>query len=152
MSKWRALILCTGNSCRSQMAEAIWRELGGGEWEVHSAGSRPAGYVHPLAIEAMRQRGIDIRDATSKSVDLFANQPFDVVVTVCDNARESCPVFFGAKHTLHWPFPDPADATGTEEQQLAEFIKVRDSIEQRIAQFLHQEWPRLSARSGDAEE
>ncbi|MCO6459691.1 MAG: arsenate reductase ArsC [Pirellulaceae bacterium] len=132
----RVLILCTGNSCRSQMAEGLWREMGAGQWEACSAGSRPAGYVHPLAIEAMRQRGIDIAAGRSKSVDEFQGQSFDLVVTVCDHAREACPVFPSAKQTLHWPFDDPAHATGTPEQQISEFVRVRDEIERRIAAYL----------------
>src|SRR5512140_154443 len=103
----RVLILCTGNSCRSQMAEALWRELSAGQWEVHSAGSHPAGYVHPLAIRAMREIGIDVSGAVSKSVAEFADQGFDCVVTVCDHAREACPVLPGARQTLHWSLPDP---------------------------------------------
>ena len=92
----RVLILCTGNSCRSQMAEALWEKLGEGEWAAASAGSKPAGYVHPLAVRAMRELDIDISANESKSLSQFQNQPFDLVVTVCDNAKESCPVFSGA--------------------------------------------------------
>ena len=89
----RVLILCTGNSCRSQMAEGLWRQLGGKAWEVYSAGSNPAGYVHPRAIEVMREIGLDISGQESKSLDRFRDEPFDLVITVCDRARESCPVF-----------------------------------------------------------
>ncbi|MBI1314418.1 arsenate reductase ArsC [bacterium] len=132
----RVLILCTGNSCRSQMAEALWESLGKGEWEAESAGSKPSGYVHPLAIRAMQELDIDISTNTSKSLDQFRNEPFDLVVTVCDNAQESCPVFPGAKQTLHWPFDDPADATGTEDEQMAFFRRVRDEIRHRIERYL----------------
>src|SRR5688500_8164105 len=99
--KNRVLILCTGNSCRSQMAEALWENLGEGSWEAESAGSRPSGYVHPLAIQVMTELGIDISQYASKSLDQFRDQLFDLVVTVCDNAKEACPVFPGAKQTLH---------------------------------------------------
>jgi len=118
------------------MAEGIWRTLGAGQWEVASAGSRPAGYVHPLAVRVMQERGMDISQGHSKSVEEFADQEFDVVVTVCDNARESCPMFPGARQTLHWPFDDPAHATGTEEEQLHEFQRVRDEIQAKIAEWL----------------
>ncbi|MBX9792377.1 MAG: arsenate reductase ArsC [Pirellulales bacterium] len=135
----RVLILCTGNSCRSQMAEGLWRQVGAGRWESYSAGSHPAGYVHPLAIDAMREAGIDISAAYSKHVDEFVGQAFDLVVTVCDNAREACPVFPGAKQTLHWPFADPAQAAGTEEQVLQVFREVREQIRRRIEMFLRAE-------------
>ncbi len=134
--KKRVLILCTGNSCRSQMAEALWEKLAQGEWESESAGSKPSGYVHPLAIRAMNELGIDISAAESKSLDRFQDRPFDLVVTVCDNARESCPVFSGAKETLHWPFDDPADATGTDDEKMSVFRRVRDQIQDRIQAFL----------------
>lgn len=132
----RVLILCTGNSCRSQMAEGLWRELGAGQWEAVSAGSKPAGYVHPLAIQAMKEIGIDLSSGVSKSAEPFADQRFDVVVTVCDNAREACPVFPGAGVTLHWPFDDPAHAVGTEEERMAEFRRVRDEIRSAIQNYL----------------
>ena len=119
------------------MAEGIWRTLGQGEWESASAGSRPSGYVHPFAVKAMHQREIDITNGLSKSVDQFAGQSFDVVVTVCNNAREDCPVFPNAAQTLHRPFDDPADATGTDDEQLITFIRVRDEIEERITKFLY---------------
>ena len=132
----RVLILCTGNSCRSQMAEALWETLGNGQWESESAGSKPSGYVHPLAIVAMKELGSDIGDYVSKSLDQFTDRPFDLVVTVCDNAKESCPVMTGAVETLHWPFDDPAEATGSEEEQLVMFRRVRDEIQDKIATYL----------------
>ena len=135
----RVLILCTGNSCRSQMAEALWESLGQGTWEADSAGSRPSGYVHPLAIRAMQELDIDIGSNTSKSLDDFRAQSFDLVVTVCDNARESCPVFSGAKQALHWPFDDPGDTTGPQEQKMAVFRQVRDEIRKRIQTYLQLE-------------
>ena len=130
------LILCTGNSCRSQMAEGIWNKLGKGQWAAHSAGSRPSGYVHPLAVAVMKESGIDVSANRSKSLDEFRGQAFDLVITVCDNAAESCPVFPSAKQMLHWPFPDPADATGNEQEQMPVFRTVRDNIQVKIIQFL----------------
>ncbi|WP_299467221.1 arsenate reductase ArsC [uncultured Gimesia sp.] len=135
----RVLILCTGNSCRSQMAEELWEVLGDGEWQAESAGSKPSGYVHPLAIEAMRELDVDLSANTSKSLNLFTDQDFDLVVTVCDNAKESCPVFSGATLTLHWPFDDPADATGTDEEKMKMFRRVRDEIKSKIQTFLADE-------------
>ena len=132
----RVLVLCTGNSCRSQMAEALWELLGHGDWESASAGSKPSGYVHPLAIKAMQELDVDLSAHRSKSVSEFQAQAFDLVVTVCDNAREACPAFPGAKQTLHWPFDDPADATGTDEEKMAMFRRVRDEIKQKIAAYL----------------
>ena len=132
----RVLILCTGNSCRSQMAEALWTSLGKGKWEAASAGSKPSGYVHPLAIRAMKELDIDISMNTSKSLVQYQNQPFDLVVTVCDNAKESCPIFIGAKETVHWPFDDPADATGTDDEKMIVFRRVRDEIRARIGEFI----------------
>jgi len=121
------------------MAEALWRQLGEGAWESFSAGSRPSGYVHPKAIEAMRELGTDISQYRSKSVNEFHDQPFDLVVTVCDNAREACPIFPGAKETLHWPFFDPAEATGSHEEQMTVFRRVRDEISARIRGFLSED-------------
>ena len=132
----RVLILCTGNSCRSQMAEALWESLGNGAWESESAGSKPSGYVHPLAIKAMQELNIDISSHQSKSLEQFRDQNFDLVVTVCDNAKESCPVFTGAQQTFHWPFDDPADATGPEEEQMLFFRRVRDEIQNKISTYL----------------
>lgn len=132
----RVLILCTGNSCRSQMAEALWEKLGEGQWEAASAGSKPAGYVHSLAVRAMEELDMDISAYESKSLEPFRDQKFDLVVTVCDNAKESCPVFPGAAQTLHWPFADPADATGTDEEKMAVFRRVRDEIKTAIADYL----------------
>lgn len=132
----RVLILCTGNSCRSQMAETLWETLGNGQWESESAGSKPSGYVHPLAIRAMQELDIDISQNTSKSLEQFQDKSFDLVVTVCDNAKESCPVFPGAKETLHWPFDDPADATGTDDEKMVVFRRVRDEIKDTIQTYL----------------
>ncbi len=129
------LILCTGNSCRSQLAEGILRRRAGDLLDVHSAGSKPAGYVHPRAVEVMREIGIDISGHRSKSVDEFAACDFDYVLTVCDNAKESCPVFPGHSKRLHQGFEDPAAATGSAEETLAVFRQVRDQIRAYLKTF-----------------
>lgn len=134
----RVLILCTGNSCRSQMAEGLLRKLGGDRFEVYSAGSDPAGYVHPLAIKVMAEIGVDISRHRSKPMHQFIDEAFDYVITVCDAAAEACPVFPGPARRLHWPFDDPAKAEGTEEQRLAVFRRVRDEIQSRLEAFVHQ--------------
>lgn len=135
MSKQRVLILCTGNSARSQMGEGLLRDLAGEEFEVASAGVDPS-RVRPEAIEAMREIGIDISDHRSKSVDEFNGQEFDYVITVCDNAREQCPVFPGRTKRLHWSFEDPAAMQGTEAERMAVFRRVRDEIKSRLKEFL----------------
>ena len=132
----RVLILCTGNSCRSQMAQGLFRHLSNGTYDAHSAGVSPT-TVNPLAIRAMREIGIDISRHTSDSIDQYLNRDFDLVITVCDNAKENCPIFPGAKDMRHWPFEDPADARGTEEERMRVFRKVRDKIRDQIANFLH---------------
>jgi arsenate reductase len=136
--KTRVLFLCTANSCRSQMAEGILRKLAGDRFEAASAGLGAAGFVHPLAIEVMAEIGADISQHRSKALDEFIGQPFDYVVTVCDNAYESCPTFSGAKRRLHWGFDDPAHAAGTKPEQLAVFRRVRDEIRARIELFLRE--------------
>ena len=136
MNPTRVLFLCTGNSCRSHMAEGLLRALGRDRFDVFSAGAKPTGHVHPLAIEVMRELDIDISRHTSKSLTTFDGQKFDYLITVCDNAREACPTYAGAAQQLHWSFDDPAHATGTEEQKLTVFRRVRDEIRQRIQQFL----------------
>lgn len=132
--KKRILILCTGNSARSQMAEGLFRELGGERLEVESAGV-VASFVRPQAIKAMKEIGIDISLHRSKLVDEFLGQSFDYVITVCDNAKESCPVFPGNVKRIHWSFDDPAEATGNEEERLAVFRRVRDEIKSRLEDF-----------------
>jgi len=129
--KQRVLILCTGNSARSQMAEGVLRHDAGDLFEVESAGTKP-GIVRPEAIEAMRQVGIDISGHRSKHVEEFAGQHFDYVITVCDNARESCPVFFGAAKRLHHSFEDPAALEGTDAQRLKLFARVRDELREYL--------------------
>ena len=133
----RVLIVCTGNSCRSQMAESLWKALGKGEWQSESAGSNPSGYVHPLAIRSMQELNLDISANRSKSLDLFYNESFDLVVTVCDNAKDSCPFFPGAGKLLHWPFNDPAHATGTDDEKMVAFRQVRDAIQEKIHTYLN---------------
>ena len=130
------LILCTGNSCRSQMAEGLWNHLSEGKWRAVSAGSNPAGYVHSLALQVLHEINISLPEARSKHLREFADAAFDLVITVCDSAKESCPIFPGAKETLHWPFDDPAHATGTDEEKLAAFRRVRDQIQERIKNYL----------------
>jgi len=122
------LILCTGNSCRSHLAEGILRQAAGDLVEVASAGSKPAGYVHPLAIRALGEIGIDISAHTSKHLNEFTARPVETVITVCGNADQVCPVFPGQMNRHHWPFDDPAHATGSEEEKMAVFRRVRDEI------------------------
>ncbi|MES2997623.1 MAG: arsenate reductase ArsC [Verrucomicrobiota bacterium] len=122
------LILCTGNSCRSHLAEGILRTALGCRYRVASAGSKPAGYVHPLAIRALAEAGIDISDHRSKHLDEFLNENVETVITVCGNADQACPAFPGQMNRHHFPFDDPAHATGTEEELLAVFRRVRDEI------------------------
>ncbi|HZU12110.1 MAG TPA: arsenate reductase ArsC [Chloroflexota bacterium] len=131
MRRERALFLCTHNSARSQMAEGLLRHLASDRYEVFSAGTE-ATQVRPLAVEVMRELGIDISQQESKTLDRYLHQPFDDVITVCDQANEACPVFLGAKRRLHWSFPDPSKATGTKEEQLAVYRLVRDAIQERI--------------------
>ncbi|MBN1928809.1 MAG: arsenate reductase ArsC [Chlorobiaceae bacterium] len=129
------LILCTGNSCRSQMAEGFLKTYDP-DLDVHSAGTRPAGAVHPLAVRVMREVGIDLSAHRSKSLNAFLDRPFDYVITVCDDARESCPLFTGkVDHRLHFSFEDPVYATGSEQERLAVFRMVRDRIAERFRQF-----------------
>jgi arsenate reductase len=129
--KLRVLILCTANSARSQMAEGLLRKLAGERLEVFSAGAKPS-TVNPLAIAAMQERGIDLSAHRSKSLNEFITQPFDYVITVCDNAAESCPVFPGPAQRIHWSFPDPAAVQGTDAERLASFREVRDALETQL--------------------
>ncbi len=127
-NKPTVLILCTGNSCRSHLAEGILRAAAGELLTVESAGSKPAGYVHPLAIQVMKEIGIDIAGHRSKHMNDFLNQPVETVITVCGNADQACPLFPGQVNRHHWGFDDPAHATGTEEEKLVVFRRVRDEI------------------------
>ena len=122
------LILCTGNSCRSHLAEGILRAAVGDSLNVQSAGSKPAGYVHPLAIQVMQEIGIDISAHHSKHMNDFLQQPVETVITVCGNADQACPSFSGQVNRHHWGFDDPAHATGTDAEKLAVFRRVRDEI------------------------
>ena len=131
----RVLFVCTGNSARSIMAEALLRQRGGDAFEVHSAGTEPKG-VNPLTLRVLAEAGLDASGARSKSVDEFIGEPFDYVVTVCDQARESCPVFPGVHTTLHWSIDDPAAATGTEAERLAVFRRALAELESRIDPFV----------------
>jgi arsenate reductase (thioredoxin) len=136
MSKLRkVLFLCTGNSCRSQMAEALVNHFYGSEWQAYSAGVRPAGYVHPKAIQALEELGIQ-HDGRSKDISEMKDTVFDLVITVCDSAAEECPLWLGSGIRIHIGFPDPAQATGTEEDIMAVFQKVRDDIRDQISEFL----------------
>jgi arsenate reductase len=134
----RVLILCTHNSSRSQMAEGLLRAAGGGRIEVESAGTE-ATRVHPLAIKAMAERGIDLTAHTSKTLDRFLDQRWDDVITVCDSANEACPVFPRAGRRIHWSFEDPSKASGSEEAKLAAFRRIRDEIDARLASWLAEE-------------
>jgi arsenate reductase len=133
----RLIFVCTGNSARSQMAEALLRAQGGDRFEVVSAGVDPRG-VHPMTIAALAQVGIDISGATSKPVGLFLGQRFDYVITVCDRARASCPVFPGGSETLHWGIDDPVEAEGTDAERMAAFDRVLKEIAGRIRAFVPQ--------------
>jgi len=128
MEKPLVLILCTGNSCRSHLAEGILRAAAGDLFEIVSAGSKPAGYVHPKAIAVMKEAGIDLSTHTSKHMNEFLDRRVNTVITVCGNADQACPIFPGQVNRYHWGFEDPAHATGSEEEVLAVFRRVRDQI------------------------
>lgn len=132
----RILFLCTHNSSRSQMAEGLLRTHGGSDFQVFSAGTQP-GIVHPLAIKAMQELGINLSGQRSKGIEEFANEPpMDQVITVCHEAQEACPFFPGARKQVHWGFPDPSRVTGSEEERLAAFRHIRDLLDAKINQFL----------------
>lgn len=133
--KQHVLILCTGNSARSQMAEGWLRHLAGDRFEVASAGTHPT-TVNPLAIAVMRERGVDISAHRSKSMNEFLTQPFDYVITVCDDAAEACPIFPGPARRIHWSLPDPAAVQGSEDERLTAFRDVRDRLEARFEEFV----------------
>jgi len=135
--KLRVLFLCTGNSCRSQMAEGWTRHLLGGHVDAFSAGTAPSG-LHPLAVRVMKEAGVDISGQRSKSLDEFLGTPFDLVITLCDDARQSCPIFSGAASMVHMGFPDPAKASGTEEEVLGIYRQVRDRIRSELIPFLNE--------------
>jgi arsenate reductase len=132
----RVLFLCTGNSCRSQMAEAIVNAQAGERWQAFSAGSRPAGFVHPATVRVLAEIGIDASHARSKPIADFKSEPFDLVVTVCDQAAEDCPVWLGSGERVYLEFPDPARVQGDEPQVMAAFRSVRDAIQREILALL----------------
>jgi len=133
--KKKIIVLCTGNSCRSQIAEGYFRHQAGDRFDVASAGLEP-GFVHPKAIQVMQEDGIDISNHISKNVNQYTGEKFDYIITVCENAKERCPYFPGSAERIHWSFEDPAVAKGTEEEILAVFRKVRDQIKEKIIKFL----------------
>jgi arsenate reductase len=136
MSKKQVLFLCTGNSCRSQMAEGLVNHFLGKQWQAYSAGTEPTGYVHPMAIDVMSELEIDISGYYSKAVDKYRDTPFDLVVTVCDDAAENCPVWLGSSRVIHLGFPDPAKAEGTEMERLTIFQRVRDDLGESVLNYL----------------
>jgi arsenate reductase (thioredoxin) len=134
MSPIRVLFICTHNSARSQMAEGLLRHVGGDEFEVHSAGTQ-ATHVRPQAIAVMAELGVDIGGQSSKTLERYLGERWDYVITVCDDANESCPVFPGPAQRIHWSFRDPSGATGSDEERLAVFRTVRDEIAARVSRF-----------------
>lgn len=137
--KRRVLFLCTGNSCRSQMAEGLLRELAGDRFEAFSAGSKPSGYVHPLAIQAMQELSIDISRQVSKHINQFLppeGEPPHLIISVCSSAETECPLFPMEVERWHWPFDDPADAIGSDADKLLEFRRVRDEIREQLSSGL----------------
>jgi arsenate reductase len=137
-AKKSVLFLCTGNSARSQMAEGLVNHFLGDRWEARSAGTHPSGVVHPLAVQAMAELAVDISSHRSKSTDEFRDETFDVVITVCDDAAHNCPVWLGQGKKVHFGFPDPAAASGSDEERLTVFRQVRDGLWQRIFDYLQQ--------------
>ncbi|MBN1640423.1 MAG: arsenate reductase ArsC [Anaerolineae bacterium] len=138
MNRQQVLFLCTGNSCRSQMAEGLVNFVLAHAWEAFSAGTHPSGYVHPLAVRAMAEIGIDISAQRSKSVDEYADATFDRVIAVCDRAAKNCPAWLGPGRVVHMSFPDPAQASGDTEERMAVFRQVRDDIRARVLAYLRQ--------------
>ena len=146
MPKPNVLILCTGNSCRSHMAEGILRQVAGDLLNVHSAGSHPAGYVHPEAIAALAEIGIDISHHTSKHLDQFLDQKIDTVITVCGNADQACPAFPGQVNRYHWGFEDPPKAVRPDETEAEAFRRIRDQIQMVFSAYaagLREGWERM---------
>lgn len=139
MKKKRVLFLCTGNSARSQMAEGLVNHFLGDRWEAYSAGTHPTGYVHPLAVQAMAELGIDISGQRSKSVEEFRGERFDAVITLCDSAAQECPVWLGPGRAIHMAFPDPARADDIETDRLEAFRQVRDGIREKVLRYLEME-------------
>jgi arsenate reductase len=137
--KKQVLFLCTGNSARSQMAEGLVNYYLGDEWQAVSAGTEPAGYVHPLAVQVMSELGIDISGQRSKPAAEFRDANLDLVITVCDDAAENCPLWLGSGHKVHIGFQDPARAAGSDEERLAAFRQVRDEMRQRLFKYFFDE-------------
>jgi arsenate reductase len=133
----RVMFLCTGNACRSQMAEGFARTMGKGVVESHSAGVNPAGYIHPKAIAVMKEEGVDISLQRSKAIDPDVLGKMDMVITLCGNAEATCPVTPPKIRRLHWPIDDPVGARGTQEEVIAEFRRARDEIKERVAELIH---------------
>ena len=148
MGTRRVLFLCTGNSARSQMAEGLVNHFLGHRWEAYSAGTAPAGYVHPLAIRAMAELGIDISHQRSKSVDELRDAEFDSVITVCDQAARNCPLWLGPGRVKHMGFPDPAAAIGSEAERLTVFRQLRDSLRQEVLPYLVEEMEDSATKGG----
>ena len=148
--KPRVLILCTGNSCRSHMAEGILRAAAGDILEVHSAGSNPSGYVHPKAIAALSEIGIDISAHTSKHMNDFLDRDIETVITVCGNADQACPVFPGQVNRHHWPFDDPAQSEGSDDEVMSQFRRVRDEIRRVFEAYAAGRRDALGTRSSKA--
>lgn len=142
------LVLCTGNSCRSHLAEGLLRAAAGDLFEVASAGSKPAGYVHPLAIEVMKEIGIDISGHRSKHMSEFLDRDVETVITVCGNADQACPIFPGQVNRHHWPFDDPAHAKGTEDEVREVFRRVRNEIRRTFTAYADGRRDELKARRG----
>jgi arsenate reductase len=136
MEKSKVLFLCTGNSCRSQMAEGLVNHFLGDTWQAFSAGTKPSGYVHPMAVQVMAELGIDISKYRSKSTDEYRDVTFERVITVCDHAAQNCPAWLGEGIVKHMGFPDPADAEGSDEERLAVFRQVRDGLREKVLQYL----------------
>lgn len=136
--KKKVIFICTGNSCRSQMGEGFLRNMAGDKIEVCSAGLKPS-RVNPNAIKVMQEIGIDIAHHTSDDVKKHLGQEFDFIITVCDNAKENCPIFPGMGKRIHWSFKDPADAVGNEEEVLNEFRKIRDQIKSTLEKFVNEQ-------------
>lgn len=148
VSKPVVLVLCTGNSCRSHLAEGLLRAAAGDLFEVVSAGSNPAGYVHPLAIEVMKEIGIDISGHRSKHMSEFMNRDVETVITVCGHADQACPIFPGQVNRHHWPFDDPAHAKGTEDEVREVFRRVRNEIRRTFTAYVDGRRDALKARRG----
>ena len=147
----KVLVLCTGNSARSQMSEGLINHLLGDQWTAYSAGTQPSGYVHPQAIEVMKELDIDISDQRSKSVAEFRNIDFDLVITVCDHAAQNCPTWLGGGEVKHIGFPDPAAVEGSPEEKRAAFRVIRDAIRRRVVTYVENWQPDEEEATSDLE-